>query len=150
MNNPYPFKQLASRKAAKAQREPEVTENKIAEIVVDSCFKIHTTLGPGLLESVYEAILLYELQKRGLSVSRQQALAVLYEDVVLDEGFRTDLIVEDLVIIELKSVEVILPVHKKQLNTYLRLSGKRLGLLVNFGANLIKDGIFRIANGMPS
>lgn len=127
-----------------------MTENKIAEIVVGSCFKIHTTLGPGLLESVYEAILLYELQKRGLSVSRQQALAVVYEDVVLDEGFRTDLIVEDLVIIELKSVEVILPVHKKQLNTYLRLSGKRLGLLVNFGANLIKDGIFRIANGMPS
>ena len=77
-------------------------------------------------------------------------MAVVYEGVVLDEGFRTDLIVEELVIIELKSVEVILPVHKKQLNTYLRLSGKRLGILVNFGANLIKDGIFRIANGMPS
>ena len=127
-----------------------MTENEVAEIIVDCCFKIHTTLGPGLLESVYEAVLAHELQKRGLSVSRQQALAVIYEGVVLDEGFRTDLIVEDLVIIELKSIEVVLPVHKKQLNTYLRLSGKRLGLLVNFGSNLIKDGIFRIANGMPS
>lgn len=127
-----------------------MTENKVAEIIVDACYKIHTTLGPGLLESVYETVLAYELQIRGLSVVRQQALPVIYEEVFLDEGFRTDLIVEDLVIVELKSVEAISPVHKKQLNTYLRLSGKRLGLLVNFGANLIKDGITRIANGMPS
>lgn len=127
-----------------------MTENKVAEIIVDACFKIHTTLGPGLLESVYEAVLAHELQKRGLSVVRQFSLPVVYDGLVLDEGFRADLIVEDLVIIELKSVEVIAPVHKKQLNTYLRLSGKRLGLLINFGANLIKDGITRIANGMPS
>lgn len=127
-----------------------MTENDIAEIIVDACFKIHTTLGPGLLESVYESVLAYELQKRGLSVVRQLALPVVYDGIVLDEGFRIDLIVEDLVIVELKSVEIVVPVHKKQLNTYLRLSGKKLGLLVNFGANLIKDGITRIANGMPS
>ena len=127
-----------------------MTENDVAEIIVDACFKIHTTLGPGLLESVYESVLAYELQKRGLSVMRQMALPVVYDGIVLDEGFRIDLIVEDLVIVELKSVETVVPVHKKQLNTYLRLSGKKLGLLVNFGANLIKDGITRIANGMPS
>lgn len=127
-----------------------MTENDVAEIVVDACFKIHTTLGPGLLESVYESVLAYELQKRGLSVMRQLALPVVYDGIVLDEGFRIDLIVEDLVIVELKSVETLVPVHKKQLNTYLRLSDKKLGLLVNFGANLIKDGITRIANGMPS
>ena len=139
-----------SRKDAKTQREPVMTENKVAEIIVDACFKIHTTLGPGLLESVYEAVLAHELQKRGLSVVRQLSLPVVYDGIVLDEGFRADLIVEDLVIVELKSVEVVAPVHKKQLNTYLRLSDKKLGLLVNFGANLIKDGITRIANGMPS
>ena len=126
-----------------------MTENQIAEIIVDACYRIHVILGPGLLESVYEAVLAHELQKRGLKVIRQQWLPVVYDGVVLEEGFRADLIVEDLVIIELKSVETILPVHKKQLNTYLRLSGKRLGLLVNFGSNLIKDGITRIANGMP-
>lgn len=127
-----------------------MTENEIAEIIVDACFKIHTTLGPGLLESVYESVLVYELQKRGLSVIRQLSLPVVYDGIVLDEGFRIDLIVENMVIVELKSVETVAPVHKKQLNTYLRLSGKKLGLLVNFGANLIKDGITRIANGMPS
>jgi GxxExxY protein len=127
-----------------------MTENDIAEIIVDACFKIHTRLGPGLLESVYESVLAYELQKRGLSVVRQLALPVVYEGNVLDEGFRIDLMVENLVIVELKSVETVVPVHKKQLNTYLRLSGKRLGLLVNFGSNFIKDGITRIANGMPS
>lgn len=127
-----------------------MTENDIAEIIVDACFKIHKTLGPGLLESVYESVLAFELLKRGLSVVRQLALPVVYEGIVLDEGFRIDLMVENLVIIELKSVEMVIPVHKKQLNTYLRLSGKRLGLLVNFGSNLFKDGITRIANGMPS
>jgi GxxExxY protein len=125
-----------------------MTENQIAEIVVNACFKIHTVLGPGLLESVYESALAYELQQRGLKVSRQQSVPVIYEGIQLDEGFRADLIVEDLVIIELKSVEVVAPVHKKQLLTYLRLSGKRLGFLVNFGSNLIKDGITRVVNGL--
>lgn len=125
-----------------------VTENEIATIIVDCCFKVHSTLGPGLLESVYEAALAYELAKRGLIVVRQQSLPVIYETVKLDEGFRADLVVNEKVIVELKSVEKIAPVHKKQLLTYLRLSDKKLGLLVNFGENLIKDGIFRIANGM--
>ena len=125
-----------------------LTENEIATQIVDSCYKVHTVLGPGLLESVYEAVLAYELEKRGLTVSRQQSLPVIYESVKLDEGFRADIIVEGKVIVELKSVETLAPVHKKQLLTYLRISDKRLGLLVNFGANLIKDGVTRVANGI--
>ena len=125
----------------------KMTENEIATIVVDACFKVHTTLGPGLLESVYEAVLLYELEKRGLSVTKQQVIPVSYDGTQLEEGFRADLIVEDKIIIELKSVEKVMPVHKKQLLTYLRLSDRKLGLLVNFGENLIKDGIFRVING---
>ena len=127
-----------------------MTENDIAKVIVDACFKIHTILGPGLLESVYEAVLTYELEKRGLRVVRQLSLPVVYETVKLDEGFRADLVVEDMVIVELKSVETLAPVHKKQLLTYLRLSGCKLGLLINFGSALIKDGIVRIANGMES
>ena len=123
-------------------------ENDIAEAIVDSCFKVHTVLGPGLLESVYEAALSHELQQRGFHLVRQQAIPVIYEGVLLDEGFRADLIVEDKIILELKSVEQLAAVHKKQLLTYLKLSGKRLGFLVNFGANLIKDGIVRTVNGL--
>ena len=122
-------------------------ENEIAKEVVDASYKIHTILGPGLLESVYEAALAYELEKRGLVVRRQQALPVIYESVCLEEGFRADLVIEDKVIIELKSVESLAPVHKKQLLTYLRISEKKLGLLINFGSALIKDGIKRIING---
>jgi len=125
----------------------EMTENEIATIIVDSCFKVHTTLGPGLLESVYEAVLLYELEKRGLSVTKQQVIPVSYDGTQFEEGFRADLVVEDKIIIELKSVEKVMPVHKKQLLTYLRLSDRKLGLLVNFGENLIKDGISRVING---
>ena len=124
-----------------------MTENEIATIIVDACFKIHTTLGPGLLESVYESVLLYELEKRGLSVTKQQVIPVSYDDTQFEEGFRADLIVEDKVIIELKSVEKVMPVHKKQLLTYLRLSERKLGLLVNFGENLIKNGVSRVING---
>lgn len=124
-----------------------MTENDIATEIVDSCFRIHTVLGPGLLESVYEAALVYELHKRGMNLVRQQALPIVYESVKLDEGFRADIVVEDKVIVELKSVEILAPVHKKQLLTYLRISDKKLGLLVNFGSNLIKDGIIRVING---
>jgi GxxExxY protein len=124
-----------------------LTENEIAKEIVDAAYQIHTTLGPGLLESVYEAVLTYELEKRGLKVVRQQSLPVIYESVKLDEGFRADLIVEGKVIIELKSVEKTAPVHKKQLLTYLSLSGLKLGLLINFGSNLIKDDITRVING---
>ena len=109
---------------------------------------IHTRLGPGLLESVYQSVLEYELGKRGLAVKAEQPIPVVYEDVHLEVGFRADLIVENKVIIELKSVETVHPVHKKQLLTYLRLADKRLGLLINFGSLLIKDGIFRIANNL--
>jgi GxxExxY protein len=126
-----------------------IRENQIAAVVVDSVYKIHKTLGPGLLESAYEAILVYELEKRGLKVATQVSVPVVYEAVTLDIGFRADLIVEDLVIVELKSVEKIIPVHKKQLLTYLRLADKRLGLLINFGEEMIKDGISRVANGLP-
>jgi GxxExxY protein len=125
-----------------------MTENEIAKEIVDAAFKIHTTLGPGLLESVYEAVLAYELKQRGLRVVRQQAVPVIYEAVHLEEGFRADLIVEGKVIIELKSVEVIAPVHKKQVLTYLRLTNLKLGLLINFGEALIKDGITRVVNGL--
>jgi len=125
-----------------------MTENEIAKEIVDAAYKIHTTLGPGLLESVYEAVLAYELEKRDLKVVCQKSLPVIYESVKLEEGFRTDIIVEGKVIIELKSVETTAPVHKKQLLTYLRLSGLKLGLLINFGSHLIKDGITRVINGV--
>lgn len=123
-----------------------MTENPIAQQIVDACFKIHTQLGPGLLESVYEVVLFHELKKRGLKVARQVPVPILYDDLRFEEGFRADLIVEDKVIVELKSVEEISRVHGKQLLTYLRLADKRLGLLVNFGSELIKDGIKRVAN----
>lgn len=123
-------------------------ENEVAKAVVDACYRVHTGLGPGLLESVYEAVLAHELNKRGLSVQRQVAVPVVWEGMLLDEGFRADLIVEDSLIVEIKSVERSAPVHAKQLLTYLRLADKRLGLLVNFGERLIKDGIRRVANGL--
>jgi GxxExxY protein len=130
-------------------REKNVTENEVAKIIVDCAYKVHTTLGPGLLESVYEAALAYEVGKRGLEVERQKPLPVVYENVRLEEGFRADLFVSGLVIVELKSVEEVAPVHKKQLLTYLRLADKRLGLLINFGTAKIKNGISRIVNGLP-
>ena len=125
-----------------------MTENEISKQVVDAAFKVHTKLGPGLLESVYEAVLAYELRKRGLRVERQKPIPVVYEEVRLDEGFRADLVVEDKVILELKSVEAVARVHKKQVLTYLRLSNLKLGLLINFGEELIKDGISRVVNGL--
>lgn len=126
-----------------------MTENEIAREIVDAAFKVHTTLGPGLLESVYETVLSYELEKRGLAVVRQKPLPVVYEGVKIEEGYRTDLIVNEKVIVELKSVEVVAPVHKKQLLTYLRLTGKKLGLLINFGGATVKEGITRVVNGLP-
>jgi len=125
-----------------------MTENEVAKIVVDAAFKIHTALGPGLLESVYEVVLARELVKRGLRAERQLPVKILYDGVMFDEGFRMDLLVEGVVLVELKSVEQIAPVHKKQLLTYLRLADKRLGLLINFGEELIKNGISRVVNGL--
>jgi GxxExxY protein len=126
-----------------------MTENEIAKHIVDAAFKIHTTLGPGLYESVYEIALAYEFKKRGLSFVRQQPIPVIYETIRLEKGFRADFIVEGKVIIELKSVEFISPLHRKQLLTYLRLADKRLGLLINFNVSLIKDGISRVVNNLP-
>ncbi|MBC8427186.1 MAG: GxxExxY protein [Deltaproteobacteria bacterium] len=125
-----------------------MTENEIAKEIVDAAYHIHKRLGPGLLESVYETVMVYELKKRGLKIDRQIAVAMVYDNIRFDEGFRADLIVEDKVIVELKSVENVVPVHKKQLLTYLRLADKRLGLLINFGSELIRDGISRVVNGL--
>ena len=125
-----------------------VTENEIAQHVVDAAFKIHSALGPGLFESVYEAVMVQELSKRGLQFVRQQPLPVVWESLQLEAGFRADLIVENKVIVEIKSVEAIAPVHRKQLLTYLRLANKRLGILINFDVDLIKNGIARVVNGL--
>jgi len=126
----------------------QLSKNEIAREIVDAAFHIHKALGPGLLETVYEVVLARELEKRGLSVVRQQPVPIVFGDLKFDEGFRAYLIVEGKVIVELKSVEQIAPVHKKQLLTYLRLADKRLGLLINFGSAVIKDGISRIVNGL--
>ena len=123
-------------------------ENEISGTIVDAAFKIHSTLGPGLLESVYEAILTHELRKRGLDVSVQQPIPVVYEGVKLELGFRADLVVNRKVIVEVKSVEIVAPVHAKQVRTYLRLMDRKLGLLINFNVNLIKDGITRVVNNL--
>jgi len=125
-----------------------IIDNRLATQIVDAAYQVHTTLGPGLLESVYEAVLAYELESRGLKLARQQPMQVQYGALKLDEGFRADLVVEDRIIVELKSLENLAPVHKKQLLTYLRISGMRLGLLINFGAPLIKNGIVRMANNL--
>ena len=126
-----------------------MTENQIATVVVDAALKIHRALGPGLLESVYEATLAYELRHRGLTVLTQQAVPVVWEEVKLDLGFRPDIIIDSKVIVEVKSIEAIAPVHRKQLETYLRLTGMHLGLLINFNVELIKDGIQRVVNRLP-
>ena len=123
-----------------------MTENELATIIVDLCFKIHKALRPGLLESVYESALCYELSKLGIPFERQKKISVVYENIVLDVGFRADVIVEDKVIVELKSIENLLNVHHKTLITYLKLSDKKLGLLINFNVNLLKDGISRKVN----
>ncbi len=125
-----------------------MTENEIATVVVDAAYRIHTGLGPGLFEIVYEVVLAHELTKRGLHVLRQVPIPIEWESIKFDEGFRADMIVEDKVILELKSIEAVAPVHKKQLLTYLRLADKRLGLLINFGEQYIKDGISRVVNGL--
>lgn len=125
-----------------------MTENELARIVVDLALKIHRVLGPGLLESVYRAALAYELQKRGLRVAIERPIAAVYEDVHLDLGFRADLVVENKLIIETKSVEALAPIHGKVLLTYLRLADVRLGMLINFNVELIKDGIRRVVNNL--
>jgi GxxExxY protein len=121
---------------------PEI--ERVAHEIVDAAFKIHSKLGPGLLESAYQAFMVYELEKRGLAVAKEVPLPVVYEEVRLDLGYRIDLIVNDCVLVELKAVEKLHPIHEAQMLTYLKLTGKRLGLLINFNTKLIKDGIKRM------
>ena len=125
-----------------------MTENQIGTIIVNTAIAVHRQLGPGLLESVYDAILAYELSVQGLQVQRQVPIPILYKSLTFDEAFRADLVIEDKVILELKSVEVLNNAHRKQVQTYLRLSGLRLGYLLNFGSALMKDGIVRAVNGL--
>lgn len=125
-----------------------MTENEIAKIVVDICYNIHTMLGPGLYESVYETILCYELNKQGIKFESQKDIPVIWDNMKMELGFRADIIIENKVILELKSVELTSKNHVKQLLTYLKITGLKLGLLINFGEKLIKDGITRLVNNL--
>jgi GxxExxY protein len=125
-----------------------VTENEIGDSIIASAMKVHTALGPGLLESAYETCLQYELDKQGLSVRRQALIPIRYEDLSIDNGYRIDLLVDERVVIELKALEAILPVHRAQLLSYLRLGGFKLGYLLNFHVARMRDGIVRMANGL--
>jgi GxxExxY protein len=124
--------------------EPSAKHDLIAREIVDAAFAVHSALGPGLLESVYAPCLAYELETRHLLVQRQVMLPVFYRDLRLDAGFRMDMVVGDLVVLEIKATERLLPIHEAQLLTYLKLSGHRLGLLINFNVTLIKHGIRRL------
>ncbi len=125
-----------------------MTENEISHEIIGAALDLHGNLGPGLLESAYECALMFELLQRGLDVRCQVPMPLIYKSVKLDQGYRLDLLVEDKVIVELKSVECLAPVHYSQLLTYLRLSDKRLGLLINFNSKLLKHGIHRVVNGL--
>ena len=120
--------------------------NKITETIIGSAIAVHESIGPGLLESAYEACLAFELADRGLSVERQKALPVIYRDVKLDCGYRLDLLVEEKVIVELKAIDKLLPIHSAQLLSYLKLSGCKVGLLINFNVKILKSGLRRIIN----
>ena len=124
-----------------------MTENEAAKHVLDAAFIVHSKLGPGLLESVYEVIMAHELRKQSLQVDRQKPISIRYDGLVFEEGFRADLLVESIIIVELKSVEALTALHGKQLLTQLRLSGLKLGLLINFGEVHLKNGIKRVING---
>ena len=125
-----------------------MTENEIAKLVVDLCLKIHKQYGPGLFESVYEEIFCYEWAKTGIPFTKQQAIPLVHEEIKMDAGFRADVIIDGKVVLELKSVELLAPVHYKQVQTYLKLAGCKLGVLINFNVALIKDGIHRIVNNL--
>jgi GxxExxY protein len=130
-------------------------ENSMPELdditgnIVDAAFKLHQGLGPGLLESVYEAVMARKLARRGLQVERQKSVRFEYDGIAFDEGLKLDLLVERTVIVELKSIETLLPVHKKQVLTYLRLLDLPVGLLINFGASVLTNGLHRIVNNLP-
>jgi GxxExxY protein len=130
------------------QNPSNLNEEEIGKIILDSAFKVHTTLGPGLLESVYEAALVIELTKRGVNVERQRPIPVIYEGQLLDVAFRADLVANDLVFVELKSVETITSLFKKTVTNYLKLIPLRLGFLINFNETHLRNGITRITNGL--
>ncbi len=123
-----------------------MTENEISKIVVDICFKLHNQYGPGLFEVVYEEIFCYEWNKTGIPFKKQHPIPLIHEEIRMGAGFRADVIIDNKVIVELKSIEPLAPVHYKQIQTYLKLTNCKLGILVNFNVNLIKDGIHRIVN----
>jgi GxxExxY protein len=125
-----------------------VTENEIGTAIIAAAMKVHAAVGPGLLESAYETCLLYELEKRGLPVCRQVSIPLRYEDLTIDNGYRIDLLVGDRVVVELKALEMILPVHRAQLLSYLRLGRFKLGYLLNFNVARMRDGIVRLVNGL--
>ena len=126
----------------------EKIENKLASQIISRSFKIHKKLGPGLLESVYEEVLCYEISKLNLFIERQKPIPLLYEHIKLEIGFRADIIVEDKIIIEVKAIEALAPVHKMQLLTYLKITGLKLGLLINFNSDLLKENIKRLVNNL--
>lgn len=123
--------------------------NKITETIIGAAINVHKALGPGLLESAYETCLVYELAQHGLKIIQQKPISVIYREVTLDCGYRLDLLVEDEVIVEIKSVDTLLPIHKAQLMSYLKLSGCPVGLLINFNVQLLKSGIVRLVNQFP-
>lgn len=124
--------------------------NKITDTIIGSAIEVHRTLGPGLMESAYEACLVFELAERGMNVEQQKPLPIVYRDVKLDCGYRLDILVEKSVIVEVKVVDHIAPIHKAQLLSYLRLSGCKVGLLINFNVKILKDGIHRMVNNFPN
>jgi len=127
--------------------EIEMNENELSEKIIGLAIKVHSTLGPGLLESAYEKALVFELCRNGYKAEVQKSISINYEGIIIDEGYRADIVVNDIVLIELKSVKQIEDIHLKQLLTYLRLSNKKLGLLINFNEILLKNGIRRVING---
>ena len=124
-------------------------ENEVSAVILDAAIEVHRGLGPGLLESVYEVTLAHVLEERGLRVARQRPIPIVFRGIQFDQGFRADLVVEDCVLVELKSIEALARIHRKQVLTYLRLSGLRLGLLINFGDVRLLDGFERLVNHLP-
>jgi GxxExxY protein len=123
-------------------------ENELSKIILDAAFRVHSALGPGLLESAYEACLAYELRNEGLEVLTQVPLPLVYREVRLDVGYRLDLVVEDLVIVEVKAIDSLIAIHQAQVISYLKLTGKKLGILINFNTLHLRDGIKRVVNGL--
>jgi GxxExxY protein len=149
-NERYVFNTEARRHGATENPNLEsnkMTHNEVAGIIFDVAIDIHKRLGPGLLESVYSTILSHELIKRDLRVQKEVPIPLVWDNLRFEVGFRADLIINDLIIVEIKSIDALAPVHKKQVLTYLRITGKKLGLIINFGEEVLKDGMRRVING---